>query len=162
MHNRREAPRSVARSRSRGARGPRVLTALVAVAALALLAAASAASAHPQRSSRLSAGKPRWIVFVGRPHGFGVEQIYRIQASGNGLKQLTKGAYPAVAPAFSPDGRWLSCVLDPGTPSARVVRFAVEAALGPDAAEPTNAPALTLGGPAPRLLLDLDDPVGSE
>jgi Tol biopolymer transport system component len=43
-----------------------------------------------------------------RPGQLGAEQIYRIASSGSGLKQLTKGAYPAEAPAFSPDGKQIA------------------------------------------------------
>ena len=55
----------------------------------------------PQRSS----GQPQWILFTALPHGVGVEQIFRVQLSGKGLEQLTKGRYPSEAPAFSPDGK---------------------------------------------------------
>jgi Tol biopolymer transport system component len=102
--NRREVRRRAAHPRSGTGIGPRALTVFVAVVALAL-AAASTASAHPQRASALSAVKPQWILFTARPPGFGAEQIFRITPSGKGLKQLTKGAYPSGAPAFSPDGK---------------------------------------------------------
>jgi TolB protein len=101
--NRREAGRA-ARPRSGTAIGPRALIAIVVVVALAL-AAASAASAQPQRSSGPSAGQPQWILFTASPPGRGDEQIFRIEPSGNGLKQLTKGTYSSEAPAFSPDGK---------------------------------------------------------
>jgi Tol biopolymer transport system component len=74
-----------------------VLAAAVAIA----LTAVSGAAAQPQGA----AAKPRWIVFTGRPPGLGSEAIFRVQPSGKGLKRLTKGAYPAEAPAFSPDGK---------------------------------------------------------
>jgi Tol biopolymer transport system component len=102
--NRREVTRHAASPRSRTAIGPRALTVIVVVIAVAL-AAASTASAHPQRSSGPSAGQPRWIVFAARAPGLGVEQIFRIQPSGRGLKQLTKGPHPSGSPAFSPDGK---------------------------------------------------------
>jgi hypothetical protein len=89
--------------RSSTAIGPRALILLLAAALLALVAA-SAASAHVQRTSGRSATNPGWILFTARPAGFGSEQIFRIQPSGKGLKKLTKGAYPAEDPAFSPDG----------------------------------------------------------
>ena len=44
-------------------------------------------------------------MFAAQPPGFGAQQIFRIKPSGSGLKQLTKGAYPSDAPAFSPDGK---------------------------------------------------------
>ena len=102
--NRLEVRRRVARPRSGAAIGPRALTVIVVVVAL-VLAAASAASGHPQRSSAASAGQPQWILFTAQPPGFGVEQIFRVQPSGKGLKQLTKGKNPSEAPAFSPDGK---------------------------------------------------------
>jgi dipeptidyl aminopeptidase/acylaminoacyl peptidase len=98
--NRRELRRRATRRRSDTAIGPRVLTVIVVVVGLAL-AAASAASAHPQRSS----GPAQWILFTARPPGLAIEQIFRIKLSGEGLKQLTRGTYPAEAPAFSPDGK---------------------------------------------------------
>jgi Tol biopolymer transport system component len=102
--NRRELRRRAARRGSRTAIGPRALTVIVVVFAL-VLATASAASGHPQRSSAPSAGPAQWILFTAQPAGFGAEQIFRIKPSGKGLKQITKGAYPAQAPAFSPDGK---------------------------------------------------------
>jgi Tol biopolymer transport system component len=98
-------------SRRRGLRpwsstgiGPRALTVIVVALALALLVA-PAASGQPQRSSGSSAGHPRWILFTAQTSGPGAQQIFRISPSGKGLKQLTKGAYSAGAPAFSPDGK---------------------------------------------------------
>jgi Tol biopolymer transport system component len=76
---------------------PTVIAAVVGVA----LAAVSAASGQSQRSS----AQPQWIVFTADPPALGVEQIFRIQPSGKGLKQLTRGQYPAQAPVFSPDGK---------------------------------------------------------
>ena len=87
------------RPRSNTAIGPRVATVIVVVVGL-VLSAVSAASGQPQRS-----GKTQWILFSGLPGGSGVEQIFRITPSGKGLKQLTRGAYPAQAPAFSPNGK---------------------------------------------------------
>jgi Tol biopolymer transport system component len=102
--NPREPRRRAPRPQSGPAIGLRVLRVIVVVAALAL-AAASSASAHPQRSSGPSASQPRWILFTARPPAPAAEQIFRIQPSGHGLKQLTRGAYPSGAPAFSPDGK---------------------------------------------------------
>jgi Tol biopolymer transport system component len=99
-----EVRRRAARPRSGTAIWPRALTVIVVAVALAL-AAASAASAQPQRDSGPPAGQPRWILFTARPPGPAAEQIFRIEPSGNGLKQLTKGTYPSGAPAFSPDGK---------------------------------------------------------
>jgi Tol biopolymer transport system component len=85
---------------SNAAIGPRLLTVIVVVIALAL-AAVSSASGQAQRSSAPS----QWIVFTADPPGITVEQIFRITPSGTGLKQLTRGTYPSIAPAFSPDGK---------------------------------------------------------
>jgi len=81
-------------------RNRRVPVVIVVAAGLAL-AAASAASGQPQRSSAPS----KWILFTAQTGGLGGEQIFRITSSGTGLKQLTKGAYPAEDPAFSPNGK---------------------------------------------------------
>src|SRR3954462_15728840 len=70
------------------------LSSLAALAAgLALAASAGAATA------------PRWIVFSATSSGHINAQLYRIQTSGDGLKQLTTGSYPSFAPNFSPDGK---------------------------------------------------------
>ena len=61
----------------------------------ALTAAATAGASAQQR----------WIVFGADPAGLNVEQLFRIHPAGDGLQQLTTGAYPSVAPAFSPDGQ---------------------------------------------------------
>jgi Tol biopolymer transport system component len=102
--NCREVWRRAARPRRGTAFVPRALTVIVVVVTLAL-AAASTASGQPQRSSRPSAGQPRWILFTAQPPGLGTEQIFRIEPSGNGLEQLTKGTSTSEAPAFSPDGK---------------------------------------------------------
>jgi dipeptidyl aminopeptidase/acylaminoacyl peptidase len=80
--------------------GTRVLTVILLVVGLAL-GAASAASGRSQQSSAQS----QWILFTAIPGGVGAEQIFRINLSGKGLKQLTKGTYGAAAPTFSPDGK---------------------------------------------------------
>ena len=45
------------------------------------------------------------IVFQATPPGSFASQLYSIQPTGDGLKQLTTGASPAVDPAFSPGGQ---------------------------------------------------------
>jgi Tol biopolymer transport system component len=90
--------------RSRHGAGRRPLVALL-LAALVALAAASSASARPQRPAGPSAAKPRWMVFVAQRPGLSAQQLFRITTAGTGLKQLTKGNFPAEAPAFSPDGK---------------------------------------------------------
>jgi Tol biopolymer transport system component len=95
-----EVRRSAERPRSLTAIRPRVLTMIVVVVGLAL-AAVSAASGQPQDAS----AQPQWIVFTGHSPALGAEQIFRITASGKGLKQLTKGDLASSAPAFSPNGK---------------------------------------------------------
>jgi Tol biopolymer transport system component len=70
-------------------------TAWVALAVALATAAAATAGATAQ---------VRWIVFSAVPAGQHTDQLYRIQPSGEGLQQITKGPYPSIAPAFSPDG----------------------------------------------------------
>ena len=45
----------------------------------------------------------RWIVFSAHPDGTGSAQLFRIQPTGEGIQQITKGRLPATAPAFSPN-----------------------------------------------------------
>ena len=92
--------RCVARPRSNTAIGPCALIVIVVVVGIAL-AAVSAASGQPSPS----ANESQWILFSADPPGLGVEQIFRIKPSGQGLKQLTSGTFPSEAPAFSPDGK---------------------------------------------------------
>jgi dipeptidyl aminopeptidase/acylaminoacyl peptidase len=71
------------------------------MAAAILLTAGAGASAG-------AAAPARWIVFSATPLAVSqvqAEQLFRIRTSGDGLKQLTTGALPSVAPAFSPDGK---------------------------------------------------------
>jgi WD40-like Beta Propeller Repeat len=53
-------------------------------------------------SAALSGGT---IVFSATPDGSQIDQLFSIQASGEGLKQLTTGGYPSDAPALSPSGK---------------------------------------------------------
>lgn len=69
------------------------LLALVAVAMLAVTLATDGAAASS-----------RWIVFSATAPGTTANQLFRIQPSGDGLKQITTGYLPAIAPAFSPSG----------------------------------------------------------
>jgi hypothetical protein len=72
-----------------------IVGALVLVVAVALAAAAPTAPT-PER----------WIVFAATSRTeHQVNQLFRIQSSGKGLKQITKGKLPSIAPAFSPDGK---------------------------------------------------------
>ncbi|HVP74804.1 MAG TPA: hypothetical protein VMS63_02190 [Gaiellaceae bacterium] len=72
---------------------------MLQIASVALvLATAAAATAG-------ATAQVRWIVFSATPPGQHTEQLFRIQSSGEGLEQLTKGPYPSIAPAFSPDGK---------------------------------------------------------
>jgi TolB protein len=52
----------------------------------------------------------RWIVFAAHPNGTGPAQLFRIEANGEGLQQITKGKLPATAPAFSPNGNRIAFV----------------------------------------------------
>src|SRR5262245_10552420 len=67
---------------------------LVVLVALGIAAAAPAAPA-----------KSGWIVFTATAPGVAVNQLFRIRPSGTGLRQITRGKLPSIAPAFSPDGR---------------------------------------------------------
>ncbi len=62
---------------------------------LAITAAATAARA----------GSARWLVFSATPPGTTASQLFRIQSSGKGLKEITTGKLSAIDPAFSPDGK---------------------------------------------------------
>lgn len=71
------------------------LAASALTVAIALTAAVAAQGAStPQR----------WIVFSGAPNGQIPLQLFRVKSTGDGLKQITTGTRPALAPAFSPDG----------------------------------------------------------
>lgn len=52
----------------------------------------------------LGATTQRWIVFSAHPDGTGDQQLFRVDTTGAGLKQITTGRLPATAPAFSPVG----------------------------------------------------------
>src|SRR5215217_51268 len=69
-----------------------ILCALVVLGAVAAQTAGGAPTAS------------RWIVFSAHPKGIGAAQLFRVQADGAGLQQITKGRLPATAPAFSPNG----------------------------------------------------------
>jgi Tol biopolymer transport system component len=46
----------------------------------------------------------RWIVFSAHPNGTGSAQLFRIELTGEGLQQITKGRLAATSPDFSPNG----------------------------------------------------------
>lgn len=74
--------------------------------ALVGLSAAVVAVAVAFAVGAFAAGPGPWIVFSGAAAGqTAPEQLYRIQASGGGLQQITTGGFPAVAPSFSPGGK---------------------------------------------------------
>ena len=52
-----------------------------------------------------AAAQSSWLVFSGTAPGVTVTQLFRIQTSGEGLEQITNGYLPALAPAFSPNGK---------------------------------------------------------
>ncbi len=72
---------------------------MLSIAALAVACVLAAAA-----SAGATTG-PRWIVFSATPSGQHTDQLFRIQASGEGLQQITTGGYPSIDPAFSPDGK---------------------------------------------------------
>jgi hypothetical protein len=80
-----------------GATSPRMWW-IVSVAFAVALASATAATAGAR------ADRP-WIIFGADPAGQSVEQLFRIHPAGDGLQQITTGAYSSVAPAFSPSGK---------------------------------------------------------
>lgn len=69
------------------------------VAALVVLVVVTAHSATG------ASGPTRWIVFSALPNGVTPAQLFRIQTTGAGLQQITKGKTVATDPAFSPDGK---------------------------------------------------------
>jgi Tol biopolymer transport system component len=71
---------------------------LIASGALALVLGAAAATAG-------GAASAKWLLFSAVPPGQHVDQLFRIRTSGAGLKRVTSGPYPSIAPAFSPDGK---------------------------------------------------------
>jgi Tol biopolymer transport system component len=70
-----------------------------AVAALVVLAIAL----KPALSASGASTGP-WIVFSAHPDGTALQQLFRIQSTGEGLQQISTGDRPATDPAFSPDG----------------------------------------------------------
>ena len=73
---------------------------LVAVLATGVFVASSALSAT---------AAPRWLVFAAKHEATDASsQLYRIQADGKGLQQITTGDAPATQPAFSPNGQQLA------------------------------------------------------
>jgi Tol biopolymer transport system component len=68
---------------------------LVAVAAAAVVALGAGGAAR----------EDAWLVFTASPnHGGQAPQLFRVHASGTGLRQITVGRGPANDPAFAPDG----------------------------------------------------------
>jgi len=73
---------------------------IVSVAFAVVLASVAAAAA----TAGTGAQGP-WIFFSADPPGVNVEQLFRIHPAGDGLQQLTTGAYSSIAPAVSPNGK---------------------------------------------------------
>jgi dipeptidyl aminopeptidase/acylaminoacyl peptidase len=71
-------------------------------------AIASGVALFAAAASGRAAGAGDWIVFSATPQGSQIEQLFRIQPSGDGLQQITTGGLPAIAPAFSPAGTRLA------------------------------------------------------
>lgn len=61
-------------------------------------------------SAQGAAAPARWIVFTATPPGAPVNQLFRVQPSGVGLRQITSARLPSTAPAFSPDGKRVAFV----------------------------------------------------
>ena len=80
-----------------GGGGPRMRRIVLVAFAVALVTAAGATAG--------SSAERRWIVFSANPAGQSVEQLFRIHPAGDGIQQLTTGAYSSVAPAFSPNDK---------------------------------------------------------
>jgi dipeptidyl aminopeptidase/acylaminoacyl peptidase len=72
------------------------LAAIVSFVLLSVFAGASSSSA---------AVAGQTIIFAATTADVHVDQLFSIQPSGEGLKQLTTGSYPSDAPAFSPNGK---------------------------------------------------------
>jgi Tol biopolymer transport system component len=72
---------------------------VVAILSFALASALAGAGS----SGAASAGST--IIFSATSADAQVNQLFSIDTSGDGLKQLTTGSYPSDAPAFSPNGR---------------------------------------------------------
>jgi hypothetical protein len=81
----------------RGGWGARLLG--IVSTALAVVLACVAAGTAGASSKRL------WIFFSANPAGQNIEQLFRIHPAGDGLQQLTTGAYSSIAPAISPNGK---------------------------------------------------------
>jgi TolB protein len=77
------------------------LLSLLPMQALGVLVALGVAAT--QAAAGISA-TGRWIVFSAHPDGTGSAQLFRIQTTGEGIQQITKGKLPATAPDFSPNG----------------------------------------------------------
>ena len=95
---------------------------MIALAVVVALATVSAASGQPQRSS----AQPQWILFTADPTGLGVNQIFRITQTGKDLKQITRGNYSAVAPAFSPNGTLIAFATGSTTSKLSIDTVSVE------------------------------------
>jgi len=74
----------------------RVAFSTLVAAVMVAVVTAQAATGTPAAS--------RWIVFSAHPNGVGAAQLFRVETTGAGLQQITKGKLPATAPAFSPNG----------------------------------------------------------
>jgi Tol biopolymer transport system component len=72
---------------------------------IALAAVVAASAALISLGAGRAATKNPWIVFAASPsHGTQSPQLFRVRASGTGMKRITSGLHPANDPAFSPDG----------------------------------------------------------
>jgi TolB protein len=83
------------------------LLSLLPIQVLGVLVALSVAAT--QAGAGVSA-TGRWIFFSAHPDGTGSAQLFRIQATGEGIQQITKGRLAATAPDFSPNGNRIAFV----------------------------------------------------
>lgn len=77
---------------------------------VSLVAAVATAAVACAASSAAGASAPGLIVFSASESGKFTSQLYAVQPSGDGLKQLTNGGVNALDPAFSPSGSRLAFI----------------------------------------------------
>jgi dipeptidyl aminopeptidase/acylaminoacyl peptidase len=77
----------------------------MARARLAAIVSSLLVAALAGAGSSKAASAADTIIFSATTADAHVDQLFSIQPSGDGLKQLTTGSYPSDAPAFSPNGK---------------------------------------------------------
>jgi Tol biopolymer transport system component len=91
------------RNEDRGLPTPR--SAFLPIQATSILGALVALGVAAAQAAAGVSAPTRWIVFSALPGGLAPAQLFRIQTTGTGIEQITKGKSPATDPAFSPDGK---------------------------------------------------------